>query len=119
MKAGDVLHLPDWWGGHFNFVLEVLDDGSVVLCNFTERKRYSDMTCIVKIDEHECIKKESVAYFAKAYVCKPGPGIEALERSASPKPPLSPELLARLRQGALESPHTPEGLRELLIAQKK
>ena|ERR1700674_3485937 len=114
MKAGDVFHLPDWFGEHFNFVLEVLDDGSVVLCNFTERRRYSDTTCVVKIGDHECIKKESVVYFAKAYVCSPGMSMDALERQASPKPPLSPDLLARLRQGALDSPHTPEYIKDLL-----
>jgi hypothetical protein len=114
MKAGDAFHLPDWFGGHFNFVLEVLDDGSVVVCNFTERKRYSDTTCVVKIGEHECVTKESVVYFAKAYVCSPGLALDALERQASHKAALSPELLTRLRQGALDSPHTPEYIKDLV-----
>jgi hypothetical protein len=115
MKAGEVFHLPDWFGGHFNFVLEVLPDGSAIICNFTELKRYSDKTCIVTVGEHECITKESVAYLEKAFYCETETQIEALERQIeSRKEPLSVELLARLRQGALDSPHTPEYIKELL-----
>jgi hypothetical protein len=115
MNAGEVFHLPDWFGGHFNFVLKVLEDGSIIICNFTERKRYSDTTCVVSVGEHECITKESVAYFEKAYCCPPGDPLAALERQISGrKAPLSPELLARLRQGALASRHTPEYIKDHL-----
>jgi hypothetical protein len=94
---------------------EVLPDGSAIICNFTELKRYSDKTCIVKVDEHECIKKDSVVYYAEAYHCETEMQIEALERQiASRKEPLSPELLARFKRGALDSPHTPDYIKDLL-----
>ncbi len=115
MNAGDVFHLPDWFGGHFNFILEVLPDGSVIICNFTELKAYSDRTCVVTIGEHECITKDSVVYYAEAYLCKTEDQMGALERQiSSRKAPLSADLLARVRQGALDSPHTPEYIKDLL-----
>ena len=107
--------MPDWFGSHFNFVLEVLPDDSVIICNFTDLKRYSDKTCVVTVGEHECITKDSVVYFEKAYHCLTGMQIEALERQIeSRKGPLSAKLLKRLRQGALDSPHTPDYIRDLL-----
>ena len=58
MKAGDTFHLPDFAGGHTNFALEALPDGSVITCNFTDYDKHSDKTCVVEIGEHPSITKK-------------------------------------------------------------
>lgn len=112
MKAGDVFYLPDWTGGHINFAIEVFPDGSVITCNFTENTRGSDKTCVVLPGEHPNITKTSVVNFAKAHHCEAGEPFRALERLIeSHKPPLGPELLAKIRKGALDSPRTPDKIK--------
>lgn len=118
MKAGDTFYLPDWSGGHINFVIEAFPDGSVITCNFTENTRGSDKTCIVQQGEHPSITKPSVVNYAKAHHCEAGTPINALERLIeSHKDPLSPELLAKVRKGALDSPRTSDRIKLLLKSQ--
>jgi hypothetical protein len=119
MKAGDTFHLPDFAGGHPNFALEVFSDGSAITCNFTDYANHSDKTCIVEAGEHPIVTKKSVVNFAKAHHCGAGMPMEALSRLAKiHKDPLSPELLARIRQGALDSPRTSDIIKEALRAKK-
>jgi predicted RNase H-related nuclease YkuK (DUF458 family) len=115
LKAGDVFYLPDWFGGHLNFVLKVLPDNSLIICNFTDLNRSKDKTCVVTVNELECLTKDSAAYFQGTYHCETDMQIEALERQiGSYRKPLSVKLLARLQQGALDSPHTSEFIKDLL-----
>jgi hypothetical protein len=115
MKAGDVFHLPDWAGGHINVALEVCADGSVITCNFTDYATHSDWTCIIEVGEHPSITKKSVVNYRQAQYCESGTAVEALERLIdSRKQPLSPELLARIRQGALDSPRTSDKIKDAL-----
>jgi hypothetical protein len=117
MKAGDVFHLPDFAGGHYNFVLEVCADGSVITCNFTDCLYHSDWTCVVEVGEHDCITKKSVVNYRQADYCEAGESVEALERLIeSRKQPLSAELLAKIRQGALNSPRTSDKIKNALKA---
>lgn len=117
MKAGDAFYLPDWSGGHINFAIEVFPDGSVITCNFTNHTRTSDKTCVVVQGEHPSITKTSVVNFAKAHHCEAGIPLESLKKLIeSHKPPLSAELLARIRQGALDSPRTPDKIKDALVA---
>lgn len=119
MKAGDAFHLPDYAGGHINFVLEVFADGSVITCNFTDYANHSDKTCVIEIGEHPNITKKSVVNFRKADHCEAGEPMEALIRLIqSYKQPLSPALLARIRQAALNSPHTSDKIKEALRSKK-
>ena len=117
MKAGDTFHLPDFAGGHINFVLEVFEDGSVITCNFTDYA-YIDKTCVVDATEHPNVTKKSVVNFKKAHHCEDGWPKEALERliGGNYKKPLSPELLARIRKAALDSPHTSDEIKAALKA---
>lgn len=118
MKAGDAFYLHDWGGGHLNFAIEVFPDGSVITCNFTECTRGSDQTCIVLPGEHPSITKKSVVNFRKAHHCGAGTPFESLQRLIeSHKPPLNSALLARIRQGALDSPLTPDKIKQALNGQ--
>lgn len=120
MKAGDTFHLPDCAGGHVNFALEVFPDGSVITCNFTDYSGHADKTCVVEIAEHSCITKRSVVNFRKADHCQSGEPIEALSRliNNNYKEPLSAELLARIREGALASRYTSDVIKNALRNKK-
>jgi len=119
MKPGDTFHLADFAGGHINFVLEVFADGSVITCNFTDCTNYCDKTCVVEAGEHPNITKKSVVNFPKAHHCEAGVPMEALARLIqSYKQPLSPALLARIRQAALDSPRTSDIIKQALRQKK-
>ena len=119
MKAGDVFYLPDAAGGHPNFALEVFADGSVITCNFTDYSNHADKTCVIEDNEHPAITKKSAVYFRGAHHCETEDALAALERLiTSRKEPLSPELLARIRQGALDSPRTSPKIKQALAGKK-
>jgi hypothetical protein len=109
MKPGDTFILPDAFGTHLNTVLAVLEDGSIVHCHFTTRLRRSDTTCIVRPGEHSFFKWESCVRYDQTQICRAGAQLEALERLIEKRfEPLKDELLARVKQGALDSPQTPD-----------
>jgi len=117
MKAGAVFFLADWGGGHINFCIEAFEDGSVITCNFTDCTRGSDQTCVILPGEHPEIKKKSVVNYAKAHHCEAGLPFEALLRLIeSHKAPLSNQLLAKIRKGALDSPRTADIIKQALKA---
>jgi hypothetical protein len=119
MNPGDVFFLPDWGGGHINFVIEVFSDGSILVCNFTDDVRGVDRTCVVNIGDHPNITKASVVNFPKIDHCETGLPLDALTRLIeSRKAPLSPELLVRIRQGVLDSPRVPPKIKSLLKPNK-
>jgi len=100
MKAGDVFHLHDFAGGHYNFVLEVCADGAVITCNFTDYLYHSDWTCLVEAGEHPNITKKSAVNYQRAEYCETEMQVKAMENLIeSRKEPLSPELLARIKRG--------------------
>ena len=115
MNAGDTFLVPDAIGTHLYCVLALLDDDSVVLCHFTTRRRFSDPTCIVYKGEHEFfVEPESAVRYDQVHNCS-GEGLAALERMIMKRlAPLSAELLARVRKGALDSPQTPDKMKEML-----
>jgi hypothetical protein len=96
-------------------MLAVLEDGSVVHCHFTTLRRRSDTTCILKPGEHTFFKTETCVRYDQAQICQAGPQLEALERLIEKRfEPLSEGLLARVRQGALASPQTPDKVKAAL-----
>jgi len=114
MNAGDTFLIPDGISAHLSFVIAVLGDGSLVICHFTGRGPRSDPTCIVHIGEHPFITKETAIRFDQAYICTPD-RLENLTRVITRQLEcLSAGLLARIRQGALESPQTPDAIKERL-----
>jgi hypothetical protein len=115
MKPGDTFILPDAFGNHLNTVLAVLEDGSVVHCHFTTRIRRSDTTCIIRPGEHPFFKSESCVRYDQTQICRAGPQLDALERLIEKRfEPLNDELLARVKQGALDSPQTPDKVKVAL-----
>lgn len=116
MKPGDTFLIPDAIATHLNCVLAVLEDGSLLMCHFTTRRKRSDATCVIKKGEHSaCTNDETVVRFDQVHICPAGAGVEALKRLITKTyEPLSAELLARVRKGALDSPQTPDKYKTLL-----
>ena len=114
MNAGDTFLIPDGISTHLSFVIAVLADGALVICHFTSRRQRSDPTCIVQAGEHPFIDRETAIRYDQAYICTAEHignlrGVITRQLDA-----LSRELLARIRQGALDSPQTPEAIKERL-----
>ena len=116
MKPGDTFLVPDGIGAHLNCVIAVLADGRVVMCHFTTCHRRSDRTCVIRQGEHPFFdKSESVVRYDQIIVYAPGQQLEALGRLIAKRfEPLSPELLERVKRGALNSPQTAEKIKQLL-----
>jgi len=114
MNAGDTFLIPDGISTHLSFVIAVLADGSLIVCHFTTLRVRNDRTCIVKPKEHPFIDKETGVRYDQAYIC-PADRIANLEGVITKKlDALSKELLARILQGALDSPQTPPAIKEHL-----
>jgi hypothetical protein len=115
MKPGDTFILPDAFGKHLNAVLLILNDGSIVHCHFTTLTRRSDSTCVLNPGEHSFFKVETCVRYDQAQICLAGPQLDALERLIEMRfEPLSDELLKRVKQGALDSPQTPDKIKSVL-----
>lgn len=114
MNAGDAFLLPDAFGVHLNIILAVLEDGSLIVCHFTTRRRYSDTTCIIHPGEHPFVIVETVVKYDQAHQCPAGSGVAAFESLMKRCDPLSAELFKRVFQGALDSPQTPDKIKNIL-----
>ena len=114
MNSGDAFVLPDWTGSHLHFVLGVTADETLILSHFTTRRAHSDTTCVVYAGEHSFIVRETMVRYDQAYFCS-GEGIAALERIIVKRfEPLSDTLLKKVRKGALDSPQTPDKIKNAL-----
>lgn len=114
MSPGDAFLIPDGISIHLNFVLEVLEDGSLIVCHFSTRRRRSDATCVVTPGEHPFVDRETIVRYDQAHIC-PAERLENLRRVITRNmEPLPPELLARIRQGAIDSPQTPDFIKNCL-----
>lgn len=114
MNPGDTFWIPDGIGTHLNFVMAVLGDGSLVVCHFTTRRPYSDQTCIIRPGEHAALDRETVVRYDQAHIC-PADRVRNLENVITQRQErLSEELLARIIQGAIDSPQTPDKIKNAL-----
>jgi hypothetical protein len=115
MKAGDTFLVPDAFGKHLNVVLAVLEDGSAITCHLTHLDRHSDTTCVIEANEHPFVDRRTVVRYSAAQICCEGQQLDALERCIEKKfDPVSPDLLKRIIQGALNSPQTPDKVKNAL-----
>lgn len=114
MKAGETFLIPDGISSHLSFVIAVCPDGSLVICHFTTRRKSSDCTCVVKKGEHPFVDRDTVVRYDQAHACL-ADRIKNLEGVITRKmDDLSSELLARIRQGAIDSPQTPDHIKDLI-----
>ena len=108
VSAGDCFILPDSGGQHPYIVVTEYkgDPPSVVLVNLTSWKPYKDQTVIVDVGEHISVTNRSVVAYDRAEIVKEW-NMESLLRLARMLPRASADLLQKIRNGALRSPHIP------------
>ncbi len=92
------------------------ESGTAVCVNVTTKRDDSETTVVLTAADHRFIKHESVVRFSDAREMK----IELVEKLLSSRPgqfvgvlhdPCSEKLLARIRQGLLDSPMTPKEIK--------
>lgn len=116
MQAGDTFLIPKRTDDfeHLWVVLTDPDDDDMAVCvNITEKRLYSDTTIVLVAGDHPYVRKASVANYPDAQLLDMGRVSEALEADAKSfvcksHRPCSGELLEKLRNGLLRSPHTPK-----------
>lgn len=99
--------------GHLSMVLTAeMPDGDVAVVNFTthdpQTRRCGQACVVVRPGEHSYPRHDSCVFYRGASLTS----LEWLRRGVENRTytmnaPLSPQLLARIRQGALDSPRTP------------
>jgi len=93
-------------------------DQPVVIVSFTSYREGKDPTCILHPGDHSFITRDTAVYYADAREV-PHSHLEDLANSGKlvRKDNLTTQVLARIRQGAAESPHIPLGCRKILVEQ--
>jgi len=77
-----------------------------LLVNMTKRKACSDTSCILRTGDHRSVKYESVIQYAEAIRTKPKELQEVVKRGFfTLGPRASMDLIKRIQEGALKSPH--------------
>jgi hypothetical protein len=96
----------------------VMDEARVAVVNFTTYYPFKDGTCRVVPGEHPFVRQETCVEFSGCQIVKLGFLEDRLDRKHIVKDvPLSPSLLERIRNAAIESPHSPFDLQTILIDQ--
>jgi len=90
----------------------------VVIVSFTTHTREKDQACLVEQNEHPWLTRRSCISYYHAKIVTAA-ALDALLRGGGiqPRQPLTPELLARVRQRAGDSTQMPEAVAEVLIRQ--
>ena len=119
MKLGDTFE--DGYDPHLRLVIAgPTPDGRVAIANFTTCTEGCDQSCIVCKGDHPYLKHDSFVYYQRA-------SIEAVSdiqhllgtRHCTLHQPLSNGLLKRIRDGAIASEFTDEGIRTLILAERQ
>lgn len=85
----------------------------VVAVSLTTKQEWSDPTVEIGAEEHAFVDRPTAVRYSNADLFPPQRFIRGvLSGTAARRPNVSGDLLERLRRGLLESPHTPERVRE-------
>lgn len=89
------------------------DSPEVAIVSLTTKRPGSDLTTVLKPGDHPFIKHETVVSYADARIVQAGALLSflALQRDAR-NDDCPDELLARIRQGLLDSPFTPNKIKD-------
>jgi len=97
---------------HLWIVITSPAEGEVVTVSVTTRRKKSETLVLLKPGEHPFIVHDSVVAYSYARI-RAVDDIETafLNGTAKRREPVSPELLARVKAGLLDSDFTPNGVR--------
>ena len=96
-------------------------DGSIFVANFTSHypadKESCDADCtVVNPGEHPYPRRPSCIFYRGSHAENQMDILQGIERPFRRGEPLSPALLRRVRQGALDSPRTPDDVKDAVRA---
>jgi hypothetical protein len=99
---------------HLNVVITPPSAGEVITVSITTLRKRSEKLVIVRPGEHPFVIRDSVVAYIYSRIRKVADIESAIEAdNAKPRNAVTPELLARIRKGFLESEFTPNGVRQL------
>lgn len=106
---------PSYDTEHLYVVIAVIDASEVLFVNITSKKQNSDRSCELTKGDHPFITHESVINYADAKKAQINMLESAIKNNIMKShQPVSPELLGRILNGALESPLFPEGMKKYI-----
>lgn len=89
------------------------EEDLIVVVPLTTKQTWTDPTVEIGPEEHPFVEKPTAVRYSNADFYPPQRFIrDVLTGEATRRPNLSDELLERIRRGLLESPQTPERVRE-------
>lgn len=96
-------------------------EGSVIVANFTSHypsdKASCDANCtVVNPGEHPYPRRPSCIFYRGSHAETLQDILQGIERPFRRGEPLSPALLRRIRRGALDSPRTPDDVKDAVRA---
>ena len=96
-------------------------DGSIFVANFTSHSPASKTLCdanctVVHPGEHPYPRRPSCVYYRGSHAENQMAILRGIERPFRRGEPLSPALLRRVQQGALDSPRTPDDVKDAIRA---
>jgi len=95
------------------------DENHILIVNFTTCRPRSDKTCMIQPGEHGFVTAPTCVHYMGAYTVKLGILEGWLDSGRiALREPVSADLLGRIRQGAIDSPQTPYGVKQILIDQE-
>jgi len=114
VDVGDAyLRLTSDSGDHLWFVCTQPNGaGEIVVFNLTTRQSWAkDLTCILKPGEHPFVVRESIVYYQRGLLLPVSKVQAGIARgTCKTRPPGSPALMQKIREGALQSAFTAKKL---------
>jgi hypothetical protein len=95
---------------HLWIVVAVTKDGDAVIFNITTVRQGCDMTCPVTDRDHPFVRHDSVVAYGRGQLISPGIFAALQHAGCSMERTASPELVNRIREGAMKSRFTPQKL---------
>ena len=90
-------------------------DGQVAIVNLTTCRPGCDETCLVRIGDHPFVRRDSVVAYQHAKLVEQSKLQDWVKKGYCRRMvPTSKALLARVQQGALQSPHTPQKVQAVI-----
>lgn len=100
---------PPYDTKHLYIVIAIVDEDNALFVNVTTKKENRDDTCILRENDHDFIKHDSVINYGDAKVAQISKIEEAISKGIfTPQDPISDELLEKIRKGALNSSDLPQ-----------
>lgn len=98
-------------------VCEPFDSPTKVIIVFlTSRKSYSDQTIVLRPQDHDFIRHETVVSYADARIVQTDYIIRRVsERDVKPHDSLRDEVIKVIQQGLINSPRTPRDVKKIFI----